>query len=321
MDPGQMSRPSIDVVILSWDRADDTVAAAESVARQKEIDFSIWIVDQGSAPAELDQLRAATPRIPRAALVELGRNFGIPGGRNRGNSLGQADIIVSLDNDAELESETALARVADHFAEEPLLGALGFRILVASTGEDDRLSWVYPRQLWPRRAEPFLAGRFCGAGHALRRSALACTRAYDESLFFYWEELDLSYQLVELGYRVAYDPSIRVLHKVSPIARRSWGRDRFYFLVRNALYLQWRYFRNAPRWLAFGLGYLVKGVWNRVPGQAIHALADAIGMIRREPRIEPLGRRALDYLDAHDRRHRGRWWTRIRTEALERLPR
>jgi len=312
--------PDLDVVILSRNRPRETLDAVASVRRQAGVEARTFVVDQGSDESCLATLRTALGGEQGVELLAIGRNLGVAGGRNRGNALGHGDILVSLDDDAELESPTALARVAERFAAEPGLGALGFRILVASTGEDDRLSWVYPRQLWQRRDEAFPAARFCGAGHALRREAWARTRGYDERLFFYWEELDLSCQLLDLGYTIAYDPRVRVLHKIAPQGRRHWGEDRFYYLVRNALYLDWRYRRSLSRLLALGSGYLLKGAFNGAVGQALRALRDLPAMARSAPSVPPLGREARRYIEQHDLRHRGGPWTRLRREVLEKLP-
>ena len=42
-----------------------------------------------------------------------------------------------------------------------------------------------------------------GAAAALRRQALEQTHYYEDRLFFFWEEVDLSYQLIELGWTIA----------------------------------------------------------------------------------------------------------------------
>jgi GT2 family glycosyltransferase len=310
----------LDVVVLTRNRPHEALAAVESVRRQEGVVARAWIVDQGSDEASLSVLRGGIAGHEHAHLVELGRNLGVPGGRNHGNGLGRAGLIVSLDDDAELDSPGELLRVAERFASEPRLGALGFRILVAATGEDDRLSWVYPRQLWPRRGEPFTATRFCGAGHALRREAWARTRGYDERLFFYWEELDLACQLVEHGFTIAYDPGVRVRHKISPVGRRDWGGERFYYLARNALYLEWRHHRSPSRLLVRGAGYLAKGAYNRVLPQALRALRELPGMLRAAPAVPPLGPEARRYIEQHDLVHRGGLVTRLRREVFERLP-
>ncbi len=312
----------IDVVILSWNRLENTLEAISSVRDQVGVAPRIWVVDQGSEPDCIGVLREWAKRDSRIRLRELGRNLGVAAGRNRAMALGSAEYIVAIDNDAVFQDKHALGLVAERFREDPELAVVAFRIKNYHTGQDDRLLWVYPRQLLGKSAQSFRCARFAGCGHGIRRSVLAKTRGYDERLFFFWEELDLSYQLIELGYRILYDPTIVVLHKVSPERRTSWKGDRFYFLVRNALYLDWKYFRSPLRIVRMAIGYQFKGLRNGVVNQAVSGTLDAFSMMRmpRKERRRPLSKQALGYLWENDLSYRGSEWRRLWTEVFEKLP-
>lgn len=311
---------SFDVVILSWNRTRDTLAAARSANEQEGVDVSVWVVDQGSEDECLARLRRESG-TGEFVLVELGHNHGVAGGRNIGMKLGKAPWVVCLDNDAEFESRGALAHVARSFAGDSSLGAIGFRIRNYFTGHDDPSCWVYPRPLKTESDRRFPAARYCGAGHALRREALERTSLYDENLFFYWEELDLSYQMIDAGYSIVYDPEVVVLHKVSPEARTNWSKDRFYYLVRNALYLDFKYYASIHRLLLRAAGYLVKGTRNRVPSQVVKAYRDAFRLcLGLSPSRALLSKDAREYVHRYDTLPRGSMLHRVRDEVLERLP-
>lgn len=319
MGDGQSSRFRFDAVILSWNRKKDTLETIANVNAQTGVDVTVWVVDQGSEPGCIAALRKRK-EAHDIKLVELGRNLGVAGGRNVGMRQGSAPYVVCIDNDAVFADPRSLARVAGRFAADEKLGAIGFRILNYFTGEQDWGSWVYPRTLKQRRSEEFVTTRYCGAGHALRRSAIEETNLYDDQLFFYWEEVDLSYQLIELGYRIIYDPGIEVLHKVSPEARADWSGSRFYYLVRNALYLDYMYYRSPWRVLVRGGAYLLKGVRNGVAAQVPRAWRDCARMVARENSgRKPLGPDARRYVREHELRYRGSVWRRLRDEVLERL--
>lgn len=310
---------NIDVVVLSYNRLELTIQTIESINQQKDISPLIWLVDQGSDTECLIPLRALADNTPNIALIENGYNMGVAKGRNIGMRPGKSEVVVSLDNDAVFADDTTLQRLVERFAGDASLGAIGFKIQDYFTGQYDRGSWAYPRSLFDRRNETFLTTRFCGAGHALRRSALEKTELYDEALFFYWEELDLSYQLIESGYKVIYDPEFVVRHKVSSEQRTHWAGKRYYYLVRNAVYLDYKYFRSYKRVLMLSSGYLLKGAYNRTLKQAISAVVDAWKMTRRQALPKPLGAEARRYITEHDFKHRGSVWQRIRQEVLERL--
>jgi GT2 family glycosyltransferase len=310
----------LDVVILSWQRAEMTLATITNILGQEEVAVDIYVVDQGSDEATLSQLRNALRSRPNCHLIELGKNVGVPGGRNIGMQRGSAPWLVIIDNDAEFDSCHALKMVVERFRADPQLAVIGFRVRNHFTGQDDELSWAYPASLKVKRDSEFLATRFVGAGHALRRDAYEATRGYDDSLFFYWEELDLSYQLINLGYRLVYYPRIVVRHKVSPEARVHWQQGRYYYLVRNAIYLKYKFSRDVWQCLLLAAGYLVKGWTNKLTGQALRAVRDAIPMCWRSDASTCLNRDARVYIRTHETKYRGSFWQRCWREVFSRLP-
>lgn len=305
-----------DVVILSLDRAAETVAAIRSALAQTGVSRHVFVVDQGSRPDTLAAIRAAIRGRQDATLLCLGRNRGVAGGRNRGSAPGHGRVIFGLDNDAEFADSTTLARAVAALDAEPALAAIGCRVVLYATGADDMSSWGYPRSLLPRAGEAFDAVTFVGAGHAIRRAAWQACGGYDEALFFCWEEFDFCLRAIEQGWRIRYRGDIVVRHKVSAEGRVTWSGTRWFHFVRNRLYIErkWRsgWLPLLPRF-AF---YLMKGARNGVLAQTLHALPAAIRMSshtasRRHSRL------AREYLRLNDSLYRGSAWQ----EILRLLPR
>lgn len=258
---------------------EETIGAISSTLEQRGVEKHVLVVDQGSEAAQLARLRRFVEDRP-VVLEEVGCNVGVPAGRNIASRMGRAPYIVALDNDAVFGGPDMLHRAVARLEAEPGLGAIGFRILNYFTGRDDPLSWGYPRALMHRSAEEFPAAQFVGAGHALRRAAFEAAGGYDDRLFFAWEELDLSYRMLNLGYEIRYVPDVVVLHKVSPEERMRWDAGRFYYTVRNRLYIHWKY--GAPAWRVCrsACGFLIKGIYNRAATQTLKGIADAYRMSR-----------------------------------------
>jgi GT2 family glycosyltransferase len=267
-----------DVIILSWNRVEDTIAAVRSAAEQKGVAKRILIVDQGSEPDNLATLEQFLDAMTGVDLRKLDRNAGVAGGRNIATAMGQAPYVVALDSDAVFADSHTLARAVRHLDADPRLGAIGFRITNYFTGENDAGSWDYPAPCRPD--ERFLASRIVGAGHAIRRSLFEAVGGYDDRLFFCGEELDLCYRMINAGYRIEYVPDVAVLHKVSPDHRVYWGRGRYYFTVRNSLYSAYKFGTPLPRLATSAIAYLAKGLYNGIPGEAIRAIPAAIALCR-----------------------------------------
>jgi GT2 family glycosyltransferase len=281
----------------------------------------VFVVDQGSTPENLAALAATVADRPDATLVRLDRNFGVAGGRNRGTALGHGRVIVALDNDAEFATPDTLAQAVAALADAPDLAAVGFRIVVHSTGADDVSSWGYPASLLPRAGDSFDAVTFVGAGHAIRRADWDAAGGYDEALFFAWEEYDFCLRAIALGRRIRYRGDIVVRHKVASEHRFAWGGTRAFFFVRNRLYIARKWGASWPALAPRIGGYILRGLRNGVLRQTLRAIPAAAALARAHaaPAAMPPAGRA--YLAANDAAHRGSLLGRLRREVLAALPR
>jgi GT2 family glycosyltransferase len=265
-----------DVIILSWNRPDDTIAAIASAVSQEGVDSRVLILDQGSDPPNIERLEAFVQRLPGVALKKLEHNSGVAGGRNLATAMGSAQYVIALDSDAIFADRHMLARAVTHLDANPGVCAIGFRIRNYFTGEDDETSWDYPGQ--HSAEEAFLTTRFVGAGHAIRRSIFEAVGGYDDRLFFCLEEVDLCYRMINLGYRIEYCPTVTVLHKISPKHRINWDTGRYFYTVRNALYSSYKFGTPTSQLLASAFAFLARGIYNRVPGAAARGLGAAVSM-------------------------------------------
>jgi GT2 family glycosyltransferase len=308
-----------DVIILALDRAQETEAAIASALAQRGVSRHVFVVDQGSSPDNLARLARCVAGRTDATLVRLDRNWGVAGGRNRGTALGHGRIIAALDNDAEFADAHTLARAVAALDAAPELAALGFRIVVFADGSDDLSSWGYPPSLLPRAGEAFDAVTFVGAGHAIRRAAWDAAGGYDDALFFCWEEYDFCLRAIARGWRVRYQGDLVIRHKVSPERRFAWSATRWFYFVRNRLYIELKSGASLPGLGARIGGYLVKGARNGLAWQTLCAVPAAVRMARavRAQRLPPAARA---YLAANDAAHRGSVLTRLRREVLATLP-
>lgn len=269
----------VDVIVLSWNRVDDTIAAIASAADQVGVAKRILIVDQGSALNNLARLEHYLRSVPCAQLKKLDKNVGVAAGRNRAVEMGSAPYIVALDSDAVFADEHMLARAVAHMDASPQLCAIGFRIENYFTRQNDATSWDYPAPgCHPNKR--FATTRFIGAGHAIRRSTFEAVGAYDEHLFFCGEEIDLCYRMLNTGQRIEYVPDVVIRHKVAPEHRVFWGKGRYFYTVRNSLYTKYKYGESAFRLFAAASAFLIKGYSNRIPGEALRAFKAAYAMCR-----------------------------------------
>ena len=302
-----------DVLILALDRAEETVAAIASALAQTRVSRHVVVVDQGSCPAALARITAAVRGRADVTLMLAGGNLGVAAGRNLAASFGHGRVLVALDNDAEFADATTLARAVAALDAMADVAAIGFRIVTYSNGLDDLTSWGYPLPLLPRAAQVFDAATFVGAGHAIRRTAWDAVGGYDPALFFCWEELDLCLRLVAGRWRIMYRGDLVVRHKVSADRRVTWSGERWFYFVRNRIYISRKWNASLVELLPRVTAYVIKGLRNRALWQTLRAVAAAVCMPVAPQRMPPAMRW---YLARHDRAHRGSWLLRLRYEVL-----
>jgi GT2 family glycosyltransferase len=269
--------PSVDIVILSWDRLEETKAAISSALAQTGVQLKVIVIDQGSKQQSLRQLREFCELDSRIILVCNPENLGVPGGRNLGAYQGQAKYLVSLDNDAEFINPQQVAKACQLMDDQPELSALAFRILCFGTEQDDASSWSYHQNI-SEAGKSFYTDRFVGAGHMLRRQAFEQIGGYDDALFFLHEEVDLAKRLINNGGKIVYSPKVVIGHKVSNEHRVAWTDGRWAFDVRNKTYLHIK-FRTFLPTAIFHTGLLViKGFRSRMLLATLLGLGRALAM-------------------------------------------
>jgi GT2 family glycosyltransferase len=307
----------VDIIILTLDRYNETMAAIASAQRQVGVSFHISILDQGSKPPTRQLIAEAAHKTDNIGFFGSSENIGVPGGRNFLSCLGHGQIIVALDNDAIFEDDLTVLRAKSVFDATPELGALGFRILNAETKQLDVESWGYPKSLIPRFQDRFTSTTFVGAGHAVRRAAWIEAECYDKNLFFTWEEFDFSLRLIARKWLVKYDGTIGILHKGSAEARVTWSDKRTFFYVRNRLMIarKWErtWFKLMPRMLA----YLIRGALSGHLKPTIQGVLAAVSMSNQH-KAKAMPPEMRYYLSVNDKIHRGSLLKRVWVEVLGR---
>ena len=281
-----------DIIVLSWDRIDDTIAAITSALNQALDACKVIVVDQGSKPENVNQLREFETRCNTAKLqcIYLQENLGVAGGRNVAAEHGQYRYIIALDNDAEFADQHQVQRAVTLMESEPETAAFGFRIKCFGEDIDDASSWSYPQVMKQFADKSFASTHFVGAGHILRRDAFTKVGMYDDVLFFMLEEKDLSMRLLNAGYHIRYEPTVEIAHKVAAEHRVQWSGNRWQFNVRNTLYIQLKQSGLGAKWLFSAVLFLHKGIRSQLLTKTLNGIWLALKLMptaRKKAKTNP----------------------------------
>ncbi len=215
--------PRVSLIILNWNGSELIRDCLESVAAQDFADFETIVVDNGSTDGSAE---IVAREFPSAHLIRNSENTGFCRGNNIGIGAATGELIVLLNNDAEL-APTFLSRVAYAADLEPEVGMFATRILMHDRRSvfDSTGLLVYPDGVCRSRgwlekdvgqydvADEVLGPNGCAA--AYRRVMLDDVGLFDERYFAYLEDLDLAFRGQLRGWRCRYVPDAVCYHKKS----------------------------------------------------------------------------------------------------------
>ncbi|MCX4090830.1 mycofactocin biosynthesis glycosyltransferase MftF [Nocardia sp. alder85J] len=216
--PRPETRPNLTVVIPVLDRADMLTRCLDALGG----DYPVVVIDDGSADAAA--ITAATDR-PGVTLVRHDRNQGPAAARNTALRVVRTELIAFLDSDCVPEPGW-IDGLAGHFA-DPVVAAVAPRIVTLPDGRHPRRCGLdlgeRPARVQPRGAVAFVPT----AALLVRRGAVIDVgwdgEAFDPGLRV-GEDVDLVWRLHEAGWRVRYDPAVRVAHEEPASLRRLLAR-------------------------------------------------------------------------------------------------
>lgn len=207
-----MNESALTIVVLTYRRddiLDIQVDRLISLFREHPI-FDVLLIDNN---ADNKNRRAYFENCQfKYRVVTTPKNLGVAGGRNLGIKNSTSDILVFWDDDAIVEPNFPLDLILEYFNRNSTLGAIAFKSINPNTGEIDNYEFPHTNKKLSDSTTPFDTFRYIGVGHALRRSILISVGMYDDTFFYGMEEFDLSYRLMDLGYRITYDPIFVLKH-------------------------------------------------------------------------------------------------------------
>jgi GT2 family glycosyltransferase len=268
IDATAAGAPRISFIVLNWRNAPATRACLASIDGQLEsAGQEIILVDNDSTPAS----RAALADGPWT-LVCLEGNHGFTGGMNAGAAHARGDFIALVNNDARLGSDWSTRALAA--AAPPNVGIVGGR----SLSEDPRDTGSTLPRIDPRGLSQLLSVDIrrsdvaaVDGGHLLiRAAAWRDVGGLDNDFFAYYEELDLCARTLARGWRVVYDPSVRVWHQRGLSSDRVRWRRRYWARRNRTIWLAEHF--PAGEWrsavLAAALEYLTAALCGEVEVEA-----------------------------------------------------
>lgn len=233
-----MTTPTIDIAIVNYCSADDTLQALERLVPWTH--GTIWLVDNSVDTAQAQQLQAGIAAMPGVVLLTSPENLGFGRACNLAFARSDSTYFLLLNPDARIAHETiaALASALEHDAALAAVSPLMFwndeksfviphdivqspwaSVRAAAALHCRRLAfWQAGKHLARMRQQyasplPFDVDFLTGAVLLVRRDAIAPNSTlFDPDFFMFYEDSDLSLRLRRQGYRLALVPNSQAVH-------------------------------------------------------------------------------------------------------------
>jgi len=227
------SNPELSVIILSYNTRDLLKQCLLSLRKQVGVKFEIIVVDNASVD---DSTTLVKKEFPTVKLICSSKNLGFAGGNNLGIKEARGQYILFLNSDTEVLSG-GLKEAVDFMKSDPQIGAMSPKIMLASGGIDPDCHRGFPTPwasltyfLGLEKLFPYsrLFGQYhkyylgldktheidagVGAFMIIPRAVVEKVGVWDDSYFFYGEDLDYFYRIKQAGFKVYYYARPLVVH-------------------------------------------------------------------------------------------------------------
>lgn len=225
------SEENFDVVLVAYNSAEVISDAIKSVPRGADI----VVVDNDSSDDS-----AALAERAGANVLRQGKNLGFGCACNVGARIGRRPFILFLNPDARLSSGT-LQDIASAFEGCPELAAINPSIRSPDGRQYSPGHAIVQgiAKLAPLPDHDADVVTLSGSVLAVRRSAFEAVGGFDESIFLYYEDDDLSKRLRDAGYKLRHLSGTHVLHmNGKSTVFPGWSRDaKSYENLRSLVYV------------------------------------------------------------------------------------
>jgi len=259
------------LIIVSYNVSDLLGECLRSVFASGGVTAHVAVVDNASEDGSATMVKQ---RFPQATVIESPTNGGYAYANNLGLRLLQElpdppHYVLLLNPDTVVPAD-GLRRMLDYMEARPDVGVAGPKLVLRDGSLDLACRRSFPSpyvsfcriaglsKLFPRSR---LFGRYnltyldpdreaevdsvVGAFMMVKWKAFQDAGLLDESFFLYGEDLDWAYRMKEHGWRVMYNPALKVLHHKGESSRRNSKRATSEFYRAMLIFYHKHYARNT----------------------------------------------------------------------------
>jgi GT2 family glycosyltransferase len=211
----------VSVIVVNFNGMPYIESCLRSILKQDFAHFEVILVDNKSSDGSLEFVRRMFPDL---LIVANEENLGYTGGINSGIAQAKGKYLAPLNVDTEVEKNW-LSAMVEFMDANPEVGAVtpksllyrnrdkvgveGLNIHITGLGFVRGLN----KQNRNLLQEPFLVAGVSGCSYLIRREIVEKMGGLNESNFMYYDDVDLSWMINLMGYKIYCVPQSVVYHE------------------------------------------------------------------------------------------------------------
>ena len=244
--PRLIKMKKVSAIIVNWNGKDVLSGCLQSLLKQEYEDLEIWVSDNGSEDGSQAMVKEQYPSVH---LLENGENLGFGSAVNRALEKANGDFFLFLNNDLEMRPDS-IGQLVDLLESDKKIGAAIPKILyhkdAQGSSHDDRMlinsfgvlvnytGVAYPNLVGEQdKKDLSLLETACGGIFMFSREVYEKVGGFDEDLFLYHEDHDLSWRIRLGGWMLVATPKSVCYHHYD----FNKGVNKFYRSEKNRLHI------------------------------------------------------------------------------------
>jgi hypothetical protein len=217
----QSGKTKVSVIVVNYNGISYLETCLRSVLAQNVPDFEVILVDNKSSDDSLEYVRRTFPDL---LLVANDKNLGYTGGINSGISHAKGKYLAPLNVDTEVQKNWlgTMVKFMDAnpdagavtpksllYRDREKVGVMGLNIHITGIGFVRGLN----KQDSDLPKEPFQVAGISGCSFLIRREIVERMGGLNENNFLYYDDVDLSWVVNLMGYKIYCVPRSVVYHE------------------------------------------------------------------------------------------------------------
>ncbi|MGL5231368.1 MAG: glycosyltransferase family 2 protein [Cetobacterium sp.] len=262
------------ILIITYGREKELFETLIDISKYKKNDLEVLLLDNNLDSSRKEKIE----QIFKNSSINFdyyhdGKNYGVALGRNYLIEKASGDILITLDDDIQIENINELVEKTEkYFNADSEIGCLAFNIKNYYTREALKHEIPHGNKKldFSKNLETYY---YIGAGHAIKKEVYKNCGVYPDDLGKYGgEESDLSFRIIQ-KYKILYTSDIKIFHKVS-IDGRMKKEDEEYLRYRNKLRVCKKYLPNKYYYMNFVIWTIYYLIKNRNVKNIIKNISD-----------------------------------------------